>query len=279
METALFFEGGAGRLFGVLHRPAPGAPPGPGFVFCHPFGEEKLWAHRVFVSFARELAARGHPVLRFDYRGNGDSEGDFSSWSIEGALADIGRAIDELQAATGCPGVVLVGLRLGATLAALAAEWRHEVCAVVLWAPVTDGRQYAQELLRMNLATQLAVHRRIRMDREELVRSLREGRTVNVDGYDVTWSLYQELLDVRLGATARRPPVPCLVVQVGGTEKVRPDPALLELQSRYGDAAAFALAVEEPFWKEIPHFYDRAPDLFARTTAWLTRCRLPQCAR
>ena len=32
----------------------------------------------MFVSFARRLAGDGHPVLRFDYMGNGDSDGEFS---------------------------------------------------------------------------------------------------------------------------------------------------------------------------------------------------------
>ena len=55
-----------------MQSPSPCAA---AFVFCHPLTEEKLWTHRVFVTFARELAAAGHTVLRFDYRGNGDSDG------------------------------------------------------------------------------------------------------------------------------------------------------------------------------------------------------------
>ena len=43
---------------------------------CHPLGEEKLWAHRVFVSLARDLANAGFVVLRFDCRGEGDSDRD-----------------------------------------------------------------------------------------------------------------------------------------------------------------------------------------------------------
>ena len=70
VETPLFFENGAYRLFGVLHQPA-GPPSGAGWVFCHPFAEEKLWTQRVYVSFARMLASRGAWVLRFDAMGNG----------------------------------------------------------------------------------------------------------------------------------------------------------------------------------------------------------------
>ena len=73
-ETPFFFPStGGGALFGVFHRPAAIDTTRPAFVFCHPLAEEKLWAHRVFVSYARHLAAAGYPVLRFDMTGNGDS--------------------------------------------------------------------------------------------------------------------------------------------------------------------------------------------------------------
>jgi hypothetical protein len=65
IETPFFFGSAEQRLFGVIHEPV-----GPTFktpyVFCHPFGEEKLWAHRVFVAYSRLLAADGYLVLRFD---------------------------------------------------------------------------------------------------------------------------------------------------------------------------------------------------------------------
>ena len=77
-ETPFFFEGDTGSLFGLLHEPDPATPAREAFVFCHPFGEEKLWTHRTYVSMARRLAERGHPVLRFDFLGNGDSDGAFA---------------------------------------------------------------------------------------------------------------------------------------------------------------------------------------------------------
>ena len=74
-ESPFFFPRGDARLFGVLHRPS-GPVSRSGFVLSHPFAEEKLWSHRVFVSFARALAGRGLAVLRFDYAGAGDSSVD-----------------------------------------------------------------------------------------------------------------------------------------------------------------------------------------------------------
>ena len=77
-EKPFIFPNGSYNLFGILHEPEIESN-GEGFVFCSPFAEEKLWAHRVFVNFARELARLGYTVLRFDYMGHGDSEGPGTS--------------------------------------------------------------------------------------------------------------------------------------------------------------------------------------------------------
>ena len=122
IETPFFFPNADYQLFGVLHEPE-NQTQRTGFVFCSPFAEEKLWTHRVFVSFAREMAHRGYFVLRFDYMGHGDSEGDFEDSTIESRLSDIKCAVRTLKEKTKNGATVgLLGLRLGATLAALVAE-------------------------------------------------------------------------------------------------------------------------------------------------------------
>ena len=128
-ETPFFFPSGGYSLFGILHAPA-GPAAGPPFVLCHPFGEEKLWTHRVFVSLARQLASDGYFVLRMDYMGNGDSEGDFSQSSLATACDDVRAAIAEVRRRTGAQTVNLLGLRFGALVASLVAEHATDVdCA------------------------------------------------------------------------------------------------------------------------------------------------------
>ena len=120
-ETPLFFGSGGAELFGVLHEPDV-ADDRPAFVFCHAFGEEKLWTHRAFVVFARELATLGYPVLRFDYRGNGDSSGLFEESTLDTMIADVETAIACVRQATKRSAISLLGLRFGATIASLVAE-------------------------------------------------------------------------------------------------------------------------------------------------------------
>lgn len=267
-ETPYYFPNGRYSLFGVLHEPER-ADAKPAFVFCHPFGEEKLWTHRVFVSFARRLAEEGHAVLRFDYMGNGDSEGDFVESSLETALADVRAAIDTLRQQVGAPSVSLLGLRLGATIASLAAEGARDIEQLVLWAPIVDGAKYMQELLRINLTTQMAVHREIRQDREALALALRQGVPVNVDGYEMAYPMYSEVSAVKLAAAPHEFAGPTLIVQVDRQERPAPD---LRLLAGSYPSATLSFAEEEPFWKEIPRFYQQAPNLFTSTAAWLRDC-------
>lgn len=271
-ETPLYFRNGRYQLFGILHE-APANPARPAFVFSHPFAEEKLWAHRVFVAFARRLAAAGYPVLRFDYMGQGDSEGDLRDASVATCLSDLACAIEQTKRMIGCDQIALLGLRLGATLASLAAEERSDIRALVLWAPIVDGARYMQELLRTNLTTQMAAYKEIRLDREALAAAISAGQAVNVDGYELAHPLYSEVSAIKL-ASPKRFRGPCLIAQVERRNTL-PVPELQQLSGHY-PSCEMVLTEEEPFWKEIPRWYSSASNLFQTTEVWLQAvgCRL-----
>ncbi len=264
-ETPQFIDTPGGRLFGIWHDPGGSAPRVP-FVFCHPLAEEKLWTHRVFVSFARQLAIDGYPVLRFDCRGNGDSDGTFEASSLTTLVADTNAAIDHARRTTGAPAVHLLGLRLGATVASLVAAERRDVQQLILWAPIVDGARYMQELLRVNLAGQMAQHKEVRQDRAELVQVMEAGGSVNIDGYELRHQLFSEVSAVHLARQSRRHDGPTLVVSVV-PRGARAQSEIMELATQHAGGRA-EVAEEEPFWKEIQRFYGRADHLFDVTRRW-----------
>jgi pimeloyl-ACP methyl ester carboxylesterase len=96
---------------------------------------------------AAHIEETGYAVLRFDYRGTGDSAGDDADSTLQGWIADIESAAAELRAASGATRILAVGLRVGALLAALA-ERGGRVCFqhLILWDPVVDGLGYLREL-------------------------------------------------------------------------------------------------------------------------------------
>ena len=114
-ETAIFACQG-NRLVGILTKPA--APLEIGVVIIVGGPQYRVGSHRQFVLLSRALAAQGFSVLRFDYRGMGDSEGDLRDF--EGVSLDVGAAIDLLQKnAPNVKEIVLWGLCDGASAALL----------------------------------------------------------------------------------------------------------------------------------------------------------------
>lgn len=265
-ETPFFFPNDEHRLFGILHQPA--APNRQGFVFCHPFAEEKLWAHRVFVNYARILCDAGYTVLRFDFMGHGDSSGRFEESTVESRLADIACAVRTLSTEAGRLGRIgLLGLRFGATLAALAADRDHQLKPLVLWEPIDKGAQHMKELIRINLSTQTAVYKEIRENTETLVARMKEGGTINIDGYEIRHPLYEQMTAIALSERKSDYSGPVLAVQVNKSKGMgikRID----KLAARYPSAQVRDV-VEQPFWKEIREYYALAPNLFTETTQWI----------
>src|ERR1700755_3241688 len=60
-----------GSLNGWLHTPVEAGDVA--LLICNPFGYEALCAHRALRVLAERAALAGAHVLRFDYRGTGDS--------------------------------------------------------------------------------------------------------------------------------------------------------------------------------------------------------------
>ena len=148
-RTAFYFESGGRSLFAWLHRPA-GAAAEHGVLICPPLGHEQVHSHRALRHLADRLAAQGLAVVRLDYQGTGDSDGtEYDPQLLATWQTNVSDALDWLRAEAGCRKISLVGLRLGATLAALYAE-QHEVESLVLWAPVVKGRRYVRELTALS---------------------------------------------------------------------------------------------------------------------------------
>ncbi|MDO3722402.1 alpha/beta fold hydrolase [Marinobacter sp. chi1] len=142
---AFFFGPSQSYLLGVYH-PRKTGHLDEGVVLCNPFGQEYLRAHKSIRRLAINLSELGYPVLRFDYRGTGDSAGNLSDVTADEWVEDIGHAIQELRDMAGVSRVALVGLRLGAILAARAAIESNDVSRLILWDPITDGEGYLEEI-------------------------------------------------------------------------------------------------------------------------------------
>jgi len=136
-----------GETIGWLHE-AGGRR---GVVIAGAHGFEDLCSRRFLTLLAGRIAAAGLPALQFDYPGCGDAAGDHTDPDrVEAWVGSIGAAIDRLKRETGVADVVVVGFRLGALLAPLAAAGRDDVAGLVLLAPPASGKAFVREMTALS---------------------------------------------------------------------------------------------------------------------------------
>ena len=100
-EAAFLFPASGASLVGIVTTPAPGpddAVPASrvGVLIVVGGPQYRVGSHRQFVLLARALATRGHPVMRFDCSGMGDSSGPERPFTDRDG--DIRAAIDAFTA-------------------------------------------------------------------------------------------------------------------------------------------------------------------------------------
>ena len=138
------------QLLGVYHPAALDCERDHGIVLCYPFASEYIRTHRLFVHLANKLAAAGFHVLRFDYFGTGDSAGELTAASMEIWLDNIRSAAAELRESADVPAISLIGMRLGAALAGLAAHRYPSFENLIMWDAVLNGKAFLQELTQQH---------------------------------------------------------------------------------------------------------------------------------
>jgi len=146
MEVQVSFTSQDQMIAGMLHL--PDQPKAPGIIMCHGFTGHKSEAHRLFVSAARDFCDYGIAVLRFDFRGSGDSAGEFRDMTISGEIADAGAALSYLISRPEVAGdrVGVLGLSLGGCVAACLAGRDKRVRALVLWAATAHPERIGEWL-------------------------------------------------------------------------------------------------------------------------------------
>lgn len=122
-----------------------------GVVIAGAHGFEDLCSRRFLKLLGERIAAAGCPVVQFDYPGCGDSAGDhFQPGQVKAWTDSIGAAADRLKHETGVREITIVGFRLGALLAPLAAARRGDVAGLVLLAPPASGKAYVREMTALS---------------------------------------------------------------------------------------------------------------------------------
>ncbi|MCC7124644.1 MAG: hypothetical protein IT178_07335 [Acidobacteria bacterium] len=147
------------RLFGMLHAPAQPRAGAPAILLLSPGVKMRVAPHRLYLRMAEEFAAAGHLVLRFDFEGLGDAEGDVPEallTDLYGAIQtgryvdDTMAAMDWMESAYGSRRFVAAGLCGGAITGLLTATRDDRVTALLALAiPVVVEGSHSNPIQHM----------------------------------------------------------------------------------------------------------------------------------
>jgi uncharacterized protein len=118
-------------ISGILHLPDRENPPC--VIASHGLLSSK--DSEKYIALGTETAQAGMALLRFDFRGNGESEGGEEENTISKKLADLDSAIDFIKLRPGLGrSIGLIGSSLGGFISLLRAAREKEIKTVVVWA-------------------------------------------------------------------------------------------------------------------------------------------------
>ena len=265
-----FLDSPSGRLFAVHHRPR-NASKIRGHVLCvPPFNEEMNRCRSMLTLQAQALAALGFGTLVFDLHGTGDSEGEYRDARWSAWLNDICAAKNWLQAQPGGGLKAIIGVRLGAILAAEATvRLGLAAVALIFWQPVLDGKIHLSQFLRVRMAAQLDRTDLPKETTATLRHQLATEQVVEVAGYEIHPELARAIDTARLLDHKLNDGVNVLWLENASPDKSEISTISMNAVNSWKSAGVNvdALAYAGPgFWQV--HERVITPPLIEKTSAW-----------
>lgn len=154
------------KIFGIYHRPV-GLKKYPALLMCHGLGGHKSGKYRLYVNLSRMLSREGIASLRIDFRGSGDSEGEFSDMTLESEVSDALKGLEFLanDAHVDTNRLGIFGRSFGGTVALLAATRFGKAKTLATWAPVFSGNQWLEKWQQLHSNSELTDESRKNMMR------------------------------------------------------------------------------------------------------------------
>lgn len=195
LEQPGYLDCSDAQLYTVLHQtPDPLAR----VLLVGPFASERQNSYLPWVRWARFLAAKKFEVLRYDHRGVGESTGRFEAMTFQDWREDVKLLAEWCANRTPALPLVLHGLEVGALLASNSFE-SGVADALLLWSPPSNANQALRStLLRWAGLEQLLKPDAERTTAASYIRSLEEGNSIEVEGYQWSARLWQDSFEWRL---------------------------------------------------------------------------------
>lgn len=267
------FRGREGRrLFTCLYLPE--STPRGAVLICASMHAEFTRNYRREVLVARRLVQEGFAVVRFHYRGTGNSDGEGREVTYETMRDDASASLEYLRAESGIDAPFLIGTRWGALVAGSIAA-SHPALALVLWEPLLEAARFFRDAFRTKMVAELKLGVGKPATGKELAQRL-AGETVDVLGHSMELGFHESSKDRTLAEELGPTPRSMLLLQIGPSSTVRPDLARQAGRWRASGFRVDILTVEgdETWWLGDERWHDegRRPmtrQLVESTTAWI----------
>ncbi len=250
---------GRERLAAVLELPST-APDGaqrpcPVAICCHGLTGTRIGTCYRFVRLARRLTAAGIGCLRFDFRGCGESDGEFVEVTARRLVQDLKAAVAVVEESSACDAsrVGIVASSFGAFTTALAAHDLAGLRCLVFWAPVADPRAIIDRDMT-----------------EEAWRFLRTHGWIDHRGVRMGRAFVEEIPDVDAAAELARSPRPLLIFHGRGDAHIPISHAEAyrdAMLAAGGEATLEALPLEDHAMRTV----EANEQLIERSATWFQR--------
>jgi pimeloyl-ACP methyl ester carboxylesterase len=230
-------------------------------VIAPPLFEERKSAYAALRRLALRLAEDGHAVMRFDYRGSGESGGKPEARRWEHLAQDVMSVRKTLARLTGQRDAALLGLRLGATLV-LQETIRVGGEAVIALAPVIKGAaQVRQWRMRSKIRAELTAASVAEPAAENVATTNTApgssgSAALDFDGYAVHPAFFDDVAGIDLVRDLGRLSCRGVIVQLSHRTEAAPETA--QLMDTLGPRATLTCLRAEPFWEKVDDV-DTAP--------------------
>ena len=270
--------GALGPLMGMYHPPSLPNPHLGDMLVVQAFAEELNRCRSMVTLQAKALNALGMGVLVLDPHGSGDSAGEFEEATWDGWQKDLQLGVAWLRSqGQGCR--MLLGVRLGGLMAAELAVADPGIDRLMLWMPVTNGKTYWTQFLRIRIAAEMGIAGGVKST-EALREQSAAGEAVESSGYIVGSPLARRLDQLQMPdaeGLAKTSVIWCETAVVADSPLPRVSAKVIKDWQAGGIDVRVAQATGPTFW--LAHDREVAPQLIEAGTAavrdWASAAAMP----